>query len=75
MRNMLTTNLGGDKPVVNEVVRCEQLTKLYPGGILAVDRLDFPRRVDHSSAHAALCYLPGAGRILRSFPVGRVPGL
>jgi len=23
-----------------EVIRCEQLTKLYPGGVLAVDRLD-----------------------------------
>jgi ABC-2 type transport system ATP-binding protein len=25
---------------IGEVIRCEQLTKLYPGGILAVDRLD-----------------------------------
>ena len=27
-------------PLPEEVIRCEQLTKLYPGGILAVDQLD-----------------------------------
>jgi ABC-2 type transport system ATP-binding protein len=35
-----STNRAGHPTAVNEIIRCEQLTKLYPGGILAVDRLD-----------------------------------
>jgi ABC-2 type transport system ATP-binding protein len=30
----------GNQATINEVIRCEQLTKRYPGDILAVDRLD-----------------------------------
>jgi ABC-2 type transport system ATP-binding protein len=30
----------GNCPVADEVIRCEQLTKRYPGDILAVDQLD-----------------------------------
>jgi ABC-2 type transport system ATP-binding protein len=38
---MLTIDLGGDKATVDEVIRCEQLTKRYSdGSVLAVDRLD-----------------------------------
>ena len=33
-------NMVGNCPAVGEVIRCEQLTKRYPGDILAVDRLD-----------------------------------
>ncbi len=33
-------NIVGDHATVDEVIRCEQLTKRYPGDILAVDRLD-----------------------------------
>ncbi len=33
-------NIVGKKTNVDEAIRCEQLTKRYPGGILAVDRLD-----------------------------------
>jgi ABC-2 type transport system ATP-binding protein len=33
------TNGAGHSEVVEEVIRCEQLTKRYPGGILAVDQL------------------------------------
>jgi len=34
-------NIVGNKANVDEVIRCEQLTKRYPdGNILAVDRLD-----------------------------------
>jgi ABC-2 type transport system ATP-binding protein len=33
-------NMVGNCPTVGEVIRCEQLTKRYPGDILAVDRLD-----------------------------------
>ena len=40
--SMQTTNIDivGDHATVDEVIRCEQLTKRYPGDILAVDRLD-----------------------------------
>ena len=31
---------GRNPAAVDEVIRCEQLTKRYPGDILAVDRLD-----------------------------------
>ena len=31
-------------PLTEEVIRCEQLTKLYPGNILAVDKLDLSVR-------------------------------
>jgi ABC-2 type transport system ATP-binding protein len=34
------TNILGDQATAEEVIRCEQLTKRYPGDILAVDRLD-----------------------------------
>ncbi len=34
------TNIVGDRATVGEVICCEQLTKRYPGDILAVDRLD-----------------------------------
>jgi len=40
MRNMLATNFALDETVGDEVIRCEQLTKRYPGNILAVDRID-----------------------------------
>ncbi len=33
-------NIEGDGATVGEAIRCEQLTKRYPGDILAVDRLD-----------------------------------
>jgi ABC-2 type transport system ATP-binding protein len=36
----VNTNIVGDHATVNEVIRCEQLTKRYPGDILAVDGLD-----------------------------------
>jgi ABC-2 type transport system ATP-binding protein len=32
--------VGGGKIVAGEIIRCEQLTKRYPGNILAVDRID-----------------------------------
>ena len=35
-----STNRFGNPAAVDEVIRCEQLTKRYPGNILAVDRLD-----------------------------------
>jgi len=35
-----TTDMVSDSAAVTEVIRCEQLTKRYPGDILAVDRLD-----------------------------------
>ena len=35
-----TINTLSDSAAVTEVIRCEQLTKRYPGDILAVDRLD-----------------------------------
>jgi ABC-2 type transport system ATP-binding protein len=35
-----TTEKVSDNAAVSEVIRCEQLTKRYPGDILAVDRLD-----------------------------------
>jgi ABC-2 type transport system ATP-binding protein len=34
------TNMVGNQARINEVIRCEQLTKRYPGDILAVDQLD-----------------------------------
>jgi ABC-2 type transport system ATP-binding protein len=34
------TDIAGNDPAVKEVIRCEKLTKRYPGGILAVDKLD-----------------------------------
>lgn len=37
---MLATNFALDETVGDEVIRCEQLTKRYPGNILAVDRID-----------------------------------
>jgi ABC-2 type transport system ATP-binding protein len=33
-------HIPGGHPVGEEVIRCEQLTKRYPGNIMAVDRLD-----------------------------------
>jgi ABC-2 type transport system ATP-binding protein len=36
--NEIAASVGADP--AQEVIRCEQLTKLYPGGVLAVDRLD-----------------------------------
>jgi len=36
----LATNFALDETVGDEVIRCEQLTKRYPGNILAVDRID-----------------------------------
>jgi ABC-2 type transport system ATP-binding protein len=33
-------NMVGNQATVDEVIRCEQLTKRYPGDILAVDRLN-----------------------------------
>jgi ABC-2 type transport system ATP-binding protein len=35
-----STKVVGDHATVDGVIRCEQLTKRYPGDILAVDRLD-----------------------------------
>jgi ABC-2 type transport system ATP-binding protein len=37
---MTGTDMPGNDSTINEVIRCEQLTKRYRGGILAVDRLD-----------------------------------
>ncbi len=34
------SNIGSNHATVDEVIRCEQLTKRYPGDILAVDHLD-----------------------------------
>ena len=34
------TKLEGDTPAIPDVICCEQLTKRYAGGILAVDRID-----------------------------------
>ncbi len=34
------SNIGKNHATVDEVIRCEQLTKRYPGDILAVDHLD-----------------------------------
>jgi ABC-2 type transport system ATP-binding protein len=34
------TSMPGNPAIAGEVIRCEQLTKRYPGDILAVDRLD-----------------------------------
>src|SRR5512137_495524 len=40
MRNTFTDDLSRDSSVTNEVIRCQELTKRYPGNILAVDRID-----------------------------------
>jgi ABC-2 type transport system ATP-binding protein len=53
-------NIAGNKAHVDEVIRCEQLTKRYPdGNILAVDRLDL--RV-HSGEIFGLLGPNGAGK-------------
>ena len=40
----VSTDGVGNPPAVDEVIRCEQLTKRYPGDILAVDRLELSVR-------------------------------
>ena len=39
-KQTFSTDMLGNPATVEEVIRCEQLTKRYPGDILAVDRLD-----------------------------------
>jgi ABC-2 type transport system ATP-binding protein len=45
-------NIVRDHATVDEVIRCEQLTKRYPGDILAVDRLDL--KVHHGEVFGLL---------------------
>jgi ABC-2 type transport system ATP-binding protein len=37
---MVTADIGSDQTPFDEVISCRQLTKRYPGNILAVDRID-----------------------------------
>jgi ABC-2 type transport system ATP-binding protein len=46
------TDIAGNGHAVEEVIRCEQLTKRYPGGILAVDKLDLS--VNHGEVFGLL---------------------
>jgi ABC-2 type transport system ATP-binding protein len=36
----LSNEMERDVPAISDIICCEQLTKRYPGGVLAVDRLD-----------------------------------
>jgi ABC-2 type transport system ATP-binding protein len=55
-----STNIVGEQTVVDEVIRCEKLTKRYPDGdILAVDRLDL---VVHRGEIFGLLGPNGAGK-------------
>jgi ABC-2 type transport system ATP-binding protein len=53
------SNISSNHATVDEVIRCEQLTKRYPGNILAVDRLDL---VVHRGEIFGLLGPNGAGK-------------